>query len=450
LACSTDSIYPTYSVEIIQGQSQVGLEGEYLSEPIVIEVKDSEDQPVKGLKLSLKIESGKGTINVNNLQTDSDGLASVNWKLGSNWTNSLRIFDTYNPKKYTIARAISRYKYEIPIKLQDGWEVGDIGTTLRQPSDLIDVIEEIRKENYTGIDALLVVSKGTIVLEKYWPGKDSNGSYILYDHNTPHEQQSASKSFRAALMGIAIDQGYINSTKDRIFDYFPKLQHLSTEEKSKITVGHILEMTSGLAWKESGNGSDLSQMYSLPFQQWHEYVLSRPMMFDPGTTFIYNTGASIMMNRTIENASDRTIAEFTREYFMDATESTLLPGNANLQAKKLPRDMAKLGQIYLDSGRWKKNRIISKEWISRCLEPRSEVLDRVNTYYGYQWWIREYISPKSNTPYNIYYASGNGGQLIFVIYELDIVVVFTGSNYNSALMNQPFEILEERIIPAFE
>ncbi|UCE92905.1 MAG: hypothetical protein JSV73_08760, partial [Flavobacteriaceae bacterium] len=127
------------------------------------------------------------------------------------------------------------------------------------------------------------------------------------------------------------------------------------------------------------------------------------------------------------------------------TNSVLLPNNQNLQAKKLPRDMLKLGMIYLNNGKWKEEQIISENWVQKSLQPQFDVPE-VGARYGYQWWIRNLNT--SNSSYKCQYASGNGGQFIMIVKELNLVVVFTGGNFGGG--GHAFEIMLKHILPAFE
>jgi CubicO group peptidase (beta-lactamase class C family) len=131
---------------------------------------------------------------------------------------------------------------------------------------------------------------------------------------------------------------------------------------------------------------------------------------------------------------------------MDRTDSELLPNNANLQAKKLPRDMAKLGAIYLNKGLWKGSQIVSEEWVERSLESKFNVPE-VGANYGYQWWSRNLLA-SNGISYKCNYASGNGGQFIMIIKELNLVAIFTGGNFSGG--GYAYQIMQKHILPSFE
>jgi CubicO group peptidase (beta-lactamase class C family) len=110
-----------------------------------------------------------------------------------------------------------------------------------------------------------------------------------------------------------------------------------------------------------------------------------------------------------------------------------------------PRDAAKLGQLYLDGGTWNGTRVVPADWVQR-----SQLrINRLGAdFYGYLWWKREFSRAGGNV--ECFFTSGNGGNYIFVVPSLGLVVVFTGSNYNSRLMDQPFGILADRVLPAVQ
>ena len=339
------------------------------------------------------------------------------------------------------------YNYEIPVKRNDGIEVENIlNRNSIRPNSIFKGIDNIRKGQFKEMHSVLIVKDDKLMVEEYFSGHNSNGELIHFDINTPHEQQSASKSFRSMLIGLATDNGYIEGTEEKLYTFFPELSYLKENGKQDITLEHILTMSSGLSWNEwTEIPNDLSEMYSKPFAQWHTHVLEKPLAFQPGKKFVYNTGASIMLNRILENATGMSLSEFTKTYFMDRTNSILLSNNQNLQAKKLPRDMLKLGMIYLNKGKWKEEQIVSENWVEKSLQPQFDVPE-VGAKYGYQWWIRNLKT--SNSTFECQYASGNGGQFIMIVKELNLVVVFTGGNFGGG--GHAFEMMLKHILPAFE
>jgi CubicO group peptidase (beta-lactamase class C family) len=337
--------------------------------------------------------------------------------------------------------------YKEPINADDGWSVSHIYDYVKNKEYLIDALKRFRID-HEKIHSMLISVDNKLILEEYYPGLDSQGNYHDYNRFTPHEVQSASKSYRSALIGIAIHNGFIQNKDVPIIDLLPNYSNLIINGKENILLKHVLSMSSGLEWNEwYGTPNSLYEMYELPYDQWFSYVLSKPLENTPGTYWEYHSGASMMLNEMVSNAIDTDINTFVKQYFADQIESTYSQGFGNpIGVNSVPRDMLKLGQIYLNDGKWKENQIISKEWVDKSFE-RLFYVSENNAYYGYQWWSRDLTTNQGT--YECNYAWGNGGQYIMVIKELNLVAVFTGEAFNT-FAPKPFEIMENYVIPAME
>ena len=341
--------------------------------------------------------------------------------------------------------------YNIPVVDNDGWLVNDLGISDSKKTLLLNGIDKIRRGAYGEIHSLLIVHDKKLVLEKYYSGRNSNGQFINFDRFTKHEVQSSSKSFRSALMGIAIDKGFIDDVDSKLFSFFPELQHLRTPQKDKITLDHMLTMSSGLEWDEWSYSfgdprNSLSTLYAKPASQWVSHILGLPLKYEPGSTFAYNTGASISLNTIIINSIPINYESFLRTYYTDLIESKDLPGlGYPLGASTTPRDMAKLGYIFLYDGKWKDIQVLSPEWIEKSITKRFQVNSTLG--YGYQWWTRTLRTASTN--YDVFYANGNGGQFVIIIKDLDIVIVSTGGKFGTA-GDEIFNLIVQHVLPAFE
>jgi CubicO group peptidase (beta-lactamase class C family) len=170
------------------------------------------------------------------------------------------------------------------------------------------------------------------------------------------------------------------------------------------------------------------------------------MQYAPGTQWVYNTGASQMIGDMVVEASGIPLSTFVRQYYSDLVESASPPGIAYpLGTTILPRDMAKLGQVFLDDGMWKTTRVVSSEWVQQSTQARFPI--NATTGYGYQWWTRRYST--SAGVFDAFYAAGNGGQYIIVVENLELVVVFTGGHFGSGQAEQVHALMERRLLPAF-
>lgn len=459
--CKTGSSV-SFILRLISGNSQTGYMGQVLSQPIIIRIEDREGNPQSGAMVSITVSRGGGSVNGSeglntvNISTDSDGNVSILWKLGDEYVNRLRVtLQSNDPEDSNLPSlnidATSLYVYRQPQRIDDGWETGSLEDSAASMPDLLEMIDGIRSGKYENIHSLLIIKSGKLLLEEYWSGMNSSGVKIDYDRDTKHEVQSASKSFRSALIGIAIDQGFIPDEDQPLFSFFPEHQNLNNEMKNRITLKHVLTMSSGFEWHEndvpfSDPANDLSQMYSLPSYQWTRYVLERPMAAEPGTRWLYNTGASLILSDILTRTTGMRADFFADRYLFNKVESKNVADNwPPLGTGLIPRDMAKLGQVYLNNGMWKGNRIVSEAWVRISTQTHFTV--NASSEYGYLWWRRSFYL--NGQTISMFYAAGNGGQYIFVYPSLDMVVVFTGGNFNSNKMNEVYDLLRDYLLPAF-
>lgn len=330
------------------------------------------------------------------------------------------------------------------------------------PELLAQVVEYIHNGTLENIHGILIIKDGKLVFEEYFPGYrwDFNGElfqgeWIDFKSNSLHNLASVTKSFTSALVGIAIDQGYISGVDEKVFNFFPEYAHLFDTQKAAITIEDLLTMTSGLEW----NGmevsvstrdprNDLIQLFLV--EDPVEYILAKPMVSEPGKSWYYSGGGTNLLGVIIHRATGMRMDHFAERYLFtplgieqyewDFINPGIVHASGNLALS--PRDMAKLGYLYLNDGLWNDEQIVSKEWVNQS------TMDWVSSTwgegYGYQWWLRTYHVDKRD--FDSYYAAGWGGQRITVFPSLQMVVVLTGGNY---LDEEPVDgIIEDFILPA--
>ncbi|MHA2353026.1 MAG: serine hydrolase, partial [Candidatus Thorarchaeota archaeon] len=246
---------------------------------------------------------------------------------------------------------------------------------------------------------------------------------------------SVTKSVVSSLIGIAIDQGFIDNTSQLLLDFFPDrtIGNMSTW-KEEITLEDVLRMRTGFEWDED-NYEEYNDFFAMTdSDDWVQYVLDRPMAYEPGSTFYYNSGNSHLLAAIINETTGMTPLAYADQHLfghLGITNRQWLPdpqginfGGSNLALK--PRDMAKFGLLFLNNGIWDTQQVVSSDWVNRS--SHGPATPYGGTSYGYQWWINDYQ--------NWYSARGYNGQLIYVIPEQDAVVVFSSDNtgewqYNS-------------------
>lgn len=269
--------------------------------------------------------------------------------------------------------------------------------------------------------AVIIIRRGYIVAEAYFG--DWNSSM-------KHEGVSIANSVTAALIGIAFKQGLITDLDENVANFFPQWQLPGTSaSKQRITIRHLLTMTSGLRWNEDTNdpNSDNSRMvHSGDFVQ---YVLDRPMDSEPGARWHYSGGDAMLLSGVLQEAVGKNAYEFGKENLFDFIGipdifwggDSVGHTNGGDSIGATLRDFAKFGYFILNNGNWNGQQILPENWIADSSIPGHPLID----FYGYMWWLaptlREYEG--SNVPADTIIAWGIGLQQIFVIPSKDLLVV---------------------------
>jgi CubicO group peptidase (beta-lactamase class C family) len=312
----------------------------------------------------------------------------------------------------------------------NGWrtsspeEQGMDSTLLAQMFETID-------EQELDIHSVLVIRKGYIVAEKYLPP---------FTENTRHELFSCTKSFISALIGIAIDDGYIHDVNQTVLDFFPQRTFANLDErKESMTLEDLLMMRSGLDWEE---GMPIYQEMQAT-RDWLGFVLNKPMAVEPGNKFNYCSGCSHLLSAIIQKTTGMNTLEYAQNRLFDPLnisnihwelDGSGIP-NGGWGLEMTPRDMAKFGYLFLNEGSWDGQQIVPTEWVRVSTQAGLETGEGVD--YAYQWWVY----PTSN----LFAAQGINGQRIYVIPSLELVVVFTADMENTTPIT---ELVEDWIILA--
>ena len=314
------------------------------------------------------------------------------------------------------------------------WSISTPEQEGMQSSILADMMQHIN-DNRIEIHSVLIVRHGKLVLDSYfWP----------FSSEMKHILHSSTKSITSALIGIAIDKGYIKSVNQPIKDFFPKLAAGWDDRKKSITIEHLLMMASGLDCKDSYiyGWAGLAAMCSS--QNWAQYVLDLPMIASPGGKFEYCNGLSYLLSVILQKSTKMKALDFATKYLFGpigirdlswpTSPQGVNIGYGEMQLK--PYDMARIGWLYLNKGRWGDREIVPSVWVE--VSTRRHIKATLFDYYGYQWWV-------DSAGY--YVAVGYKGQRIFVIPKKDMVVVFTG-NLTGPETLIPKKLLDSYIITA--
>lgn len=300
-------------------------------------------------------------------------------------------------------------------------------------------------ETFKDINSIIVVKHGKILIEEYFNGADPNAL---------HDIRSAGKSLTSALVGIAIDKGLINGVDERLLSYFPGGECINDWDprKDDITLKHVLSMSFGLAEPGEYPAWESRRWYTL---HWIGDVLCQPIEYEPGSRFDYDSAAPALFGPIIEQVSGMSVGQFAESFLfgplgIEHYRWFILPNNQEYTGggfRMRPRDMARFGQLYLQKGTWNGEQLISKEWVEESTRAHLLADAQLDQHYGYYWWREKF--PIDNRWIEPYFASGNGGNKIYVFPTEDLVVVITASAYDQSYGHTQVRMMMNKyILPA--
>jgi len=297
---------------------------------------------------------------------------------------------------------------------------------------LAQAIEKVKQDSIT-LYSLLVTRNGYIVSETYFQGAAAADRREIY---------SCTKSFTSTLVGIVLDQGLIEGIKPTVLSFFPGRDFGNNDSrKQAMTLEDVLTMNTALNWVEGDPA--YKEMYNS--RDWAGYMLDLPMVAQPGTLFNYCSGCTHLLSSIVQIKSGNTAA-FARknlfeplgikDYRWDTDYQGIPIGGWGL--KLTPREMAKLGYLFLHNGQWEGRQVVSPAWVQAATQKHTDTDG--NLGYGYQWWIY--------SKYVAYAALGRYGQTIFVIPNANLVVVTTALGEENH--DRIFSLIDNYIVPAIK
>jgi CubicO group peptidase (beta-lactamase class C family) len=352
------------------------------------------------------------------------------------------------------------------------------------PAVINGLVQDLESGVYGAVDQFLFIRHGKVIADYRFDidydaiveadgdnhphaGITTGDHQYNYDHTNwhpyfngtnLHSLQSITKSVTSAALGIAIDDGLIEGVEVPVAQFFNDYTYdLSDPRKSAITLEDFLTMRSGIDWDKSGGYSN-DQHSTVQLEDsdtWIQFVLDRPMDKEPGTFFEYNDGVSVLLGKIIRQASGKRVDVWASERLFNPI------GIRNFKWKITPdgeadtegglylstHDLARIGYLFLREGIWDGKQILSKEWVSKSVEPIvgdvSPDNERTDTGYGYQWWVPSFGEGNPS----IFSGIGYGGQFVMVAPEYDIVVVFNGWNLHKQGEKSTYGVLQNVILP---
>jgi CubicO group peptidase (beta-lactamase class C family) len=353
------------------------------------------------------------------------------------------------------------YVYRKPITENDGWATASLADAGLDQKLIFALVEKILganlADNSAYIQSLLIARHGKLVLEEYFYG---------FDKERTHDMRSASKTFAPVLVGIARDHGAKLDPDTPVYALFRQYKEFANwdERKRSITLRHIMTMTAGNACDDNddsspGNEDHIQNQREQP--DWYKFALDLPMLRAPGGEHaIYCSADLNLVGGVLTNSTGKWLPAFFDEYFarplqFGSYHVNLMPtGEAYAGGGWYlrPRDELKLGQLYLSGGTWNGRRIVNKEWVEESTAHQSSFTPALDTegehQYGFGWHIHKLNA--GGRVYRDFAAGGNGGQVVVVIPELDLVVAFNGGSYGEFRnwYRWELELVPQYIIPA--
>jgi CubicO group peptidase (beta-lactamase class C family) len=348
-----------------------------------------------------------------------------------------------------------------PAKLDDGWMAAAPAAQGFEPDRLCALDKFLGQWPAANIHSVVVVRHGKLVMERYYSGIDYRLGRFLgfvdFGPTVKHDLRSISKSVTSLLVGIALGEGKFPDLDSPLFDHLPaKYAGLRTADNSRITLRHLLTMSSGLDWDENRPYTDPenSEIEMERAEDPYRFVLQRAVATIPGLVYNYNSGGTELLALALTHSIGGHIDDYARDklfgplgitdFEWDKLASSGEP-YAAAGVRLRPRDMAKLGQLVLNDGRWNGKQVLPKGWVAESTKPR--VQGSGLYFYGYQWWLgRTFLRGR-----DLHWRAGVGlgGQRLFVQPDLDLVVAITAGHYTSALqVIIPLDIFARHVLPA--
>lgn len=305
-----------------------------------------------------------------------------------------------------------------PEPLSDGWEISTPVAEGMKDELLTDAFRLVYSDTrFTMARSLIIIRNGRLVAEAY--------PHDPQDRDRIANIQSMTKSFTSILAGIALQQGVLDSVTQTFNSLYPEYFHDYPEKKS-ITIQHALTMTTGIDFNNSTHTQVLYQTSGDPV----DYVLSRPLKYNPGVVFHYHDGAPQLVSGAIQQRTGLNLASFANqnlftplginEWKWESAQDGSTFGAFSLYLK--PRDLARFGQLLLQNGVWNNQQVVDSTWIAQAsgIQVNSSTL---GTPYGYYFWIYP--------AYGAFGADGHGGQRVMVFPQKNLVIVYTAWGYTS-------------------
>ena len=323
-----------------------------------------------------------------------------------------------------------------PLESAGEWDVQSPEQAGLDPAVLCELGAKLDRSPEMNVHGVVVVRGGKLVYETYRTGDDMMLStplgVVAHDASTLHDVRSISKSVVSLLIGLALDRGLVAGLDQPVLQFLPEYAALHTPEKDRIQLRHLLTMTSGLRWKEYVPYEDATNSVRLMNESDdpYRYVLERETVHEPDTYWEYSSGSTMLLAAVLHKVTGKPLPDLARDELfrplgIDESEWTRKRWYGGLRLR--PRDLAKIGQLVLNGGAWNGRQIVSAGWIRELIEPRFNGWPPFR--YGYQWVLGNSTVSDRDVPWIA--GWGYGGQRVFIVPSLDLVVAVAAGLYNA-------------------
>jgi CubicO group peptidase (beta-lactamase class C family) len=337
----------------------------------------------------------------------------------------------------------------------DGWTHAAPAETGLSETKLRAMSAAIRSEEFKKIGSVLIARHGKLTYADYVEG----------NANTLRDTRSATKSITDILTGVAIEEHKLSGVDAKVLSLLPdrarRVQNPDSR-KSAMTVEDLLTMSSPLEcddWNDASRGNE-ERMYVV--EDWAQFILDLPIrghmhlgeQVEPppyGRYFSYCTGGVFLLSEVLQKATGARVDHYAKDKLfapLGITNAQWVYSPLNIPQtggglRLSSCDLLKIAQLYLDGGRWQGRQIVSEAWVSDSTRPHARIDE--STEYGYLWWLKSFKSGDKNYP--AFFMTGNGGNKVVAIPQLDLVAVITSTNFNTRGMHEQTEkILTDYIL----
>lgn len=317
----------------------------------------------------------------------------------------------------------------------------------------------VESGRFDNLHTVLIARGGKLVLERYYSGEDQiwgrPQGRVDFDQDTLHDLRSVTKSIVGLLYGIALAEGAVPPLDARLVDQFPNYPELADAPlRRRMTVAHALTMTLGTRWNEGLPYSDpRNSEHAMELaDDRYRFVLSQPMVQEPGARWAYNGGATAVLAHLIAEGTGRPLHAYAEEKLfrpLGITAYEWIRGRdgVDIAASGLrlrARDLAKIGQLVLQRGRWEDRQLVPADWLKASFQAHADA-ESEELQYGYHWWL----GPRTPRGPLWIGAFGNGGQRLQLLPGLDLVVVIFAGNYDAPEhWRLPVAVITEVVLPS--